>query len=85
MSDRKISILLIGTGSLLNYGCEAIVQGTYYILKQYLPDSQIYLASDDFSFSPSGVSGSSFSSSLSCSSIFSCDIFFTSFSMIRYN
>lgn len=50
MSDRKISILLIGTGSLLNYGCEAIVQGTYCILKQYLPDCQIYLASDDFSY-----------------------------------
>ena len=50
MPDKKTSILLIGTGSLLNYGCEAIVQGTYCILKQYLPDCQIYLASDDFSY-----------------------------------
>lgn len=50
MSNKKISILLIGTGSLLNYGCEAIVQGTYCILKKFLPDCQIYLASDDFAY-----------------------------------
>lgn len=48
MSNKKVSILLIGTGSLLNYGCEAIIQGTYSILKKFLPHCQIYLASDDF-------------------------------------
>lgn len=42
-----MKILIIGTGSLLNYGCEAIVQGTYVIIKHFIPDAQIYLASDD--------------------------------------
>lgn len=50
MSNKVKSILLIGTGSLLNYGCEAIVQGTYVILKRFLPDYQIYLASDDLKY-----------------------------------
>lgn len=50
MSNKVKSILLIGTGSLLNYGCEAIVQGTYVILKKFLPDYQIYLASDDLNY-----------------------------------
>lgn len=42
-----MKILIIGTGSLLNYGCEAIVQGMYVIIKHFMPDAQIYLASDD--------------------------------------
>lgn len=47
MATKKIKILLVGTGSLLNYGCEAIVQGTYAILKSTIPNCQIYLASDN--------------------------------------
>lgn len=50
MQKNNPKILIIGTGSLLNYGCEAIVQGTYNILKKYLPDCKIYLASDDFEY-----------------------------------
>ncbi len=59
MSKSNVSILLIGTGSLLNYGCEAIVQGTYVILRTYFPGCQIYLASDDFQYDskrlPAGI------------------------------
>lgn len=40
-------VLIIGTGSLLNYGCEAIVQGTYSILKDNFPNCTISVASDD--------------------------------------
>lgn len=48
MSDVKNkSVLIIGTGSLLNYGCEAIVQGTYNILRKMMPDCQITVASKD--------------------------------------
>ncbi len=43
----KHKILIIGTGSLLNYGCEAIVHGTYCILKRHFPKSEIYVASVD--------------------------------------
>lgn len=50
MSNKKISILLIGTGSLLNYGCEAIIQGSYVILKTVMPDCDIYVASDDLEY-----------------------------------
>ena len=51
MSDTsKKSILIIGTGSLLNYGCEAIVQGTYCILKQFMPDCKITVASKDIEY-----------------------------------
>lgn len=41
------TILIIGTGSLLNYGCEAIVQGTYIILKSICQNFELYVASDD--------------------------------------
>ena len=44
------TILIIGTGSLRNYGCEAIVQGTYRILKQAFPDCRITLASDNHEY-----------------------------------
>lgn len=47
---RNPKILIIGTGSLKNYGCEAIVQGTYNIIKDVYPESNITLASDDFNY-----------------------------------
>ena len=50
MQKNNPKILIIGTGSLLNYGCEAIVQGTYHILKKNIPNCKIYLASDDFEY-----------------------------------
>lgn len=50
MSKKNPKILIIGTGSLLNYGCEAIVRGTYEILKSVLPDCRIFLASDDLEY-----------------------------------
>lgn len=50
MSKKNPKILIIGTGSLLNYGCEAIVRGTYEILKSVLPDCRIFLASDDLDY-----------------------------------
>lgn len=50
MSKNKKSILIIGTGSLLNYGCEAIVLGTYEIIKRYLPEYALYLASDNLDY-----------------------------------
>lgn len=49
-NNSQIKILIVGTGSLLNYGCEAIVQGTYNILKKFLPNCQIYVASDNHSY-----------------------------------
>lgn len=45
--ERQLRILIVGTGSLLNYGCEAIVQGTYAILRKNLPNAKIYVCSDD--------------------------------------
>ncbi len=50
MSKKNPKILIIGTGSLLNYGCEAIVRGTYEILKSVLPDCRIFVASDDLEY-----------------------------------
>ena len=47
MMERRKRLLIIGTGSLRNYGCEAIVQGTYAIIKRYLPDWDIYLGTED--------------------------------------
>lgn len=41
------SILIIGTGDLRNYGCEAIVHGTHAILQQALSNYQLYIASDN--------------------------------------
>lgn len=43
-------ILIIGTGSLLNYGCEAIIQGTYTILKTIFPNCEITVASDNHNY-----------------------------------
>lgn len=48
MNNPKI--LIIGTGSLRNYGCEAIVQGTYNILRSVSSQCDIYLASEDFEY-----------------------------------
>lgn len=47
MRKNNPKILIIGTGDLRNYGCEAIVQGTYAILKKTFPGCSIYLASDN--------------------------------------
>ena len=44
---KPLKILLIGTGSLRNYGCEAIVQGTYQILRETIGNCEITVASDD--------------------------------------
>lgn len=43
-------ILLVGTGSLLNYGCEAIVQGTYALTREYWPECELIVASDDVDY-----------------------------------
>lgn len=43
-------ILIIGTGYLRNYGCEAIVQGTYRIIKEAGIECDIYVASDDIQY-----------------------------------
>lgn len=50
MPKNKKSILIIGTGSLLNYGCEAIVLGTREIIKHYLPEYELYIASDNLTY-----------------------------------
>lgn len=47
MRKNNPKILIIGTGDLRNYGCEAIVQGTYAILKKTFPGCSIFLASDN--------------------------------------
>lgn len=47
---KKVNVLIVGTGSLLNYGCEAIVQGAYRIIKAAIPESEIYVASDDIGY-----------------------------------
>jgi colanic acid/amylovoran biosynthesis protein len=43
-------ILVVGTGSLLNYGCEAIVQGTYEMLRENWPEASLTVASDDLDY-----------------------------------
>ena len=43
-------ILLVGTGNLLNYGCEAIVQGTYEMLRKHWPEAFLTVASDDLDY-----------------------------------
>lgn len=48
--QNRIKILIIGTGSLRNYGCEAIVRGTYNIIKNNITNYEIFLASDDVSY-----------------------------------
>lgn len=50
MATISLRILIIGTGSLLNYGCEAIVQGSYRILKRTFPNCEITVASDDIEY-----------------------------------
>lgn len=47
MRKNNPRILIIGTGDLRNYGCEAIVQGTYSILKKTFPECSVFLASDN--------------------------------------
>lgn len=41
------NILIIGTGDLRNYGCEAIIHGTHAIIQQTLTDYDLYVASDN--------------------------------------
>ena len=43
-------ILLVGTGSLLNYGCEAIVRGTNEMLREHWPEASLTVASDDLDY-----------------------------------
>lgn len=50
---KSPKILIIGTGNLRNYGCEAIVQGTYNIIKKTIPNALIYIASEDFKYDSS--------------------------------
>ena len=50
LKTKNKSVLIIGTGSLLNYGCEAIVQGSYQILKTIMPDCNITVASKDIEY-----------------------------------
>lgn len=48
--NSNAKILLVGTGSLLNYGCEAIVQGTYAMLSEHWPEATLTVASDDLDY-----------------------------------
>ncbi|NMA85360.1 MAG: hypothetical protein GX962_16025 [Epulopiscium sp.] len=41
--DRRLKIGLFGMYGLYNYGCEAIVRGTYELIKQAWPNSEIIL------------------------------------------
>lgn len=44
------NILLIGINGVYNYGCEAIIRGTYNILKQCHPDANITYASYNYEY-----------------------------------
>ena len=50
---KPLKVLIIGTGSLRNYGCEAIVQGTYQILREAIGNCEITVASDDIAYDSS--------------------------------
>ena len=50
---KPLKVLIIGTGSLRNYGCEAIVQGTYQILRETIGNCEITVASDDIAYDSS--------------------------------
>ena len=41
--EKKLKIGLFGMHGLYNYGCEAIVRGTYNLIKQSWPESDIVL------------------------------------------
>jgi polysaccharide pyruvyl transferase WcaK-like protein len=43
-------ILIVGTGSLLNYGCEGIVRGTINLLKDKWRNAEFYIGSDDLEY-----------------------------------
>jgi len=45
--NKKIKILLVGVGDLRNYGCEAIVQGTYVMFQKYWPECELIIAVAD--------------------------------------
>ena len=44
--NNRYKILIIGTGDLCNYGCEAIIHGTYTILNHTIGNCDFYIASD---------------------------------------
>ncbi len=46
-AKQNPSILIIGTGSLLNYGCEGIVRGTHTMIQEFWPEAHLTVASDD--------------------------------------
>jgi polysaccharide pyruvyl transferase WcaK-like protein len=46
----KPKVLILGTGSLLNYGCEGIVRGTYNMFQEFWPDTELIVASDDLEY-----------------------------------
>jgi len=45
--NKKIKIFLAGVGSLRNYGCEGIVQGTYAMFQEFWPECEMIVASDN--------------------------------------
>lgn len=47
MSKKTPKILIVGTGDLRNYGCEAIVHGTAKMIAEEWPEARIYLASTE--------------------------------------
>lgn len=48
--NKKIKVLLIGTGDLRNYGCEAIVYGTYKMIKNQWPECELHIGSDNIEY-----------------------------------
>ncbi|MGM0934483.1 MAG: polysaccharide pyruvyl transferase family protein [Bacteroidota bacterium] len=49
-SNTSPNILILGMGSLRNYGCEGIVKGTYNLLQENWPGCQLTVASDDIEY-----------------------------------
>ncbi len=45
--NKKIKILLLGIGSLRNYGCEGIVQGTYAMFHEFWPECELIVATEN--------------------------------------
>lgn len=43
----KIKVFLLGVGSLRNYGCEGIVQGTYAMFREFWPECELIVATND--------------------------------------
>ena len=47
MKKKNIQVLLIGVGSLRNYGCEGIVQGTYAMFRKFWPECELVVATEN--------------------------------------